>query len=185
MELGDIPYKSLFMLQDKNPSWRKQPNLPQAMKECLHHWEDNNEVPAGNERCNCCLETTNNRMRAHCMRCRMTVFPMCSKFILGRKIPIRTQNIAPYDSKDSLINELLGYINYLLAENARLKDQILEKELVEDMSRLWTFVHSSMDICPFFYGHLYMSRLWTLVREVDSWKDSNCVAIIFFEVCLF
>jgi hypothetical protein len=49
---------------------------------------------------------------------------------------IKTQNLAPYDSKDELINELLSYVQYLLEENARLRNQLWENELVSDFREL-------------------------------------------------
>ncbi|KAJ1704482.1 hypothetical protein LUZ63_004261 [Rhynchospora breviuscula] len=114
------------MMQAEQLSWRVHIQLPNNQKDCPHEWKDNDSAPAGHERCSMCKELTTESTRAHCENCRLTVYPMCSRFRLDRRIRAKVQPIAPYDSKDQLINELMSYVQYLLAENAKLKQQLFE-----------------------------------------------------------
>ncbi|KAJ3704597.1 hypothetical protein LUZ61_008302 [Rhynchospora tenuis] len=76
-------------------------------------------------------------MRSHCGSCKITVCPMCSRFELGRKLVIQRSTIH-HDSKDNLINELVEYTRFLLAENQQLKERIEELELVQSLASLPT-----------------------------------------------
>ncbi|KAJ3705006.1 hypothetical protein LUZ61_008711 [Rhynchospora tenuis] len=132
--IENLPYESAFMLNTTS-SWRYIVPLPEEMKNCVHEWEDNSPIPAEHIRCKICKDVTNQKMRAHCVRCFLTVCPMCSRFQLGRQLIIQKSTLQ-YDSKDALIRELVEYANFLLAENQRLKERILELELSTEMKEL-------------------------------------------------
>ncbi|KAJ4782008.1 polyprotein, partial [Rhynchospora pubera] len=125
--INDLPFgEQSFMMQAEQLSWRSYIQLPEDQKDCPHDWKDNDSVPTGHEKCSMCKEMTTESTRAYCKNCRLTVCPMCSRFRLGRRIRTKVQPIAPYDSKDQLINELMSYVQYLLAENGKLKQQLFE-----------------------------------------------------------
>ncbi|KAJ3705794.1 hypothetical protein LUZ61_009499 [Rhynchospora tenuis] len=132
--IENLPYESAFMLNTTS-SWRYIVPLPEEMKNCVHEWEDNSPIPAEHIRCKICKDVTNQKMRAHCVRCFLTVCPMCSRFQLGRQLIIQKSTLQ-YDSKDALIRELVEYTNFLLTENQRLKERILELELSTEMKEL-------------------------------------------------
>ncbi|KAJ3705004.1 hypothetical protein LUZ61_008709 [Rhynchospora tenuis] len=132
--IENLPYESAFMLNTTS-SWRYIVPLPEEMKNCVHEWEDNSPIPAEHIRCKICKDVTNQKMRAHCVRCFLTVCPMCSRFQLRRQLIIQKSTLQ-YDSKDALIRELVEYANFLLAENQRLKERILELELSTEMKEL-------------------------------------------------
>ncbi|KAJ3706170.1 hypothetical protein LUZ61_009875 [Rhynchospora tenuis] len=132
--IENLPYESAFMLNTTS-SWRYIVPLPEEMKNCVHEWEDNSPIPTEHIRCKICKDVTNQKMRAHCVRCFLTVCPMCSRFQLGRQLIIQKSTLQ-YDSKDALIRELVEYTNFLLTENQRLKEKILELELSTEMKEL-------------------------------------------------
>ncbi|KAJ1697303.1 hypothetical protein LUZ63_005815 [Rhynchospora breviuscula] len=132
--IGEMPYETAMMMTNE-VSWRVAVSLPQEVENCAHQWEDNGPVAQEFMRCLFCKEQTNPRMRAHCSLCHLTVCPMCSRFNLGRKIIIQRSK-PQYDSKDTLINELIGYTNFLLAENQRLKEMIEELEMGKDLGEM-------------------------------------------------
>ncbi|KAJ1689262.1 hypothetical protein LUZ63_013417 [Rhynchospora breviuscula] len=133
--IGEMPYETAMMMTNEEVSWRVAVSLPQEVKNCAHQWEDNGPVAQEFMRCMFCKEQTNPRMRAHCSPCHLTVCPMCSRFNLGRKIIIQRSK-PQYDSNDTLINELIGYTNFLLAENQRLKAMIEELEMGNDLDKM-------------------------------------------------
>ncbi|KAJ1704193.1 hypothetical protein LUZ63_003972 [Rhynchospora breviuscula] len=133
--IGEMPYETAMMMTNEEVSWRVAVSLPQEVKNCAHQWEDNGPVAQEFMRCSLCKEQTNPRMRAHCSLCHLTVCPMCSRFNLGRRIIIQRSK-PQYDSKDILINELIGYTNFLLAENQRLKERIEELEMGKDLGEM-------------------------------------------------
>ncbi|KAJ1698241.1 hypothetical protein LUZ63_006753 [Rhynchospora breviuscula] len=133
--IGEMPYETAMVMTNKEVSWRVAVSLPQEVENCAHQWKDNGPVTQEFMRCLFCKEQTNPRMRAHCSLCHLTVCPMCSRFNLGRKIIIQRSK-PQYDSKDTLINELIGYTNFLLAENQRLKERIEELEMGKDLGEM-------------------------------------------------
>ncbi|KAJ1685823.1 hypothetical protein LUZ63_017213 [Rhynchospora breviuscula] len=133
--IGEMPYETAMMMTNKEVSWRVAVSLPQEVENCAHQWEDNGPVAQEFMKCLVCKEQTNPRMRAHCSLCHLTVCPMCSRFNLGRKLIIQRSK-PQYDSKDTLINELIGYTNFLLAENQRLKERIEELEMGKDLGEM-------------------------------------------------
>ncbi|KAJ3698966.1 hypothetical protein LUZ61_002671 [Rhynchospora tenuis] len=134
--LSEVPYENILMMTTSvNPesgTWRVVKQLPQNMKDCRHQWEDNQPVPADYIRCWFCKELTNPNMRAHCSFCKITVCPMCSRFELGRKLVIRRSTLH-HDNKDKLIEELIDYTKFLLAENQQLKERLEGLELERDL----------------------------------------------------
>ncbi|KAJ4765223.1 polyprotein [Rhynchospora pubera] len=125
--INDLPFgEQLLMIQAEQLSWQSYIQLPEDQRDCPHDWQDNDSVLTGHEKCSMCKEMTTESTRAYCKNCRLTVCPMCSRFRLGRRIRAKVQPIAPYDSKDQLINELMSYVQYLLAENGKLKQQLFE-----------------------------------------------------------
>ncbi|KAJ4779248.1 polyprotein [Rhynchospora pubera] len=134
--LNEVPYETALMMSTNEEfSWRVAVKIPQNQEICQHQWEDNQPVPQDHTRCSFCKELTNQRMRAHCGICQLTVCPMCSRFRLGRKLVIQKSTLH-YDNKDNLINELIGYTNFLVAENSKLKERIEELELAQEMAKL-------------------------------------------------
>ncbi|KAJ4773202.1 polyprotein [Rhynchospora pubera] len=120
--INEVPYETAMMITSEEISWRVVTSVPQEIQNCAHQWEDNSPVAQEFMRCLFCKEQTNPRMRAHCSICHLTVCPMCSRFNLGRRLTIQRSNLQ-YDNKDTLINELIGYTNFLLVENQRLKEK--------------------------------------------------------------
>ncbi|KAJ4791359.1 polyprotein [Rhynchospora pubera] len=133
--INEVPYETAMMITSEEISWRVVTSVPQEIQNCAHHWEDNSPVAQEFMRCLFCKEQTNPRMRAHCSICHLTVCPMCSRFNLGRRLTIQRSNLQ-YDNKDTLINELIGYTNFLLAENQRLKERIEELEMGKDLDEM-------------------------------------------------
>ncbi|KAJ4730477.1 polyprotein, partial [Rhynchospora pubera] len=133
--INEVPYETAMMITNEEISWRVVISVPQEIQNCAHQWEDNSPVAQEFMKCLFCKEQTNPRMRAHCSICRLTVCPMCSRFNLGRRITIQKSN-PQYDNKDTLINELMGYTNFLLAENQRLKERIEELEMGKDRDEM-------------------------------------------------
>ncbi|KAJ4816125.1 polyprotein [Rhynchospora pubera] len=133
--INEVPYETAMMITNEEISWRVVISVPQEIQNCAHQWEDNSPVAQEFMKCLFCKEQTNPRMRAHCNICRLTVCPMCSRFNLGRRITIQKSN-PQYDNKDTLINELMGYTNFLLAENQRLKERIEELEMGKDRDEM-------------------------------------------------
>ncbi|KAJ4748510.1 polyprotein [Rhynchospora pubera] len=133
--INEVPYETAMMIMSEEISWRVVTSVPQEIQNCAHQWEDNSPVAQEFMRCLFCKEQTNSRMRAHCSICHLTVCPMCSKFNLGRMLTIQRSNLQ-YDNKDTLINELIGYTNFLLAENQRLKERIEELEMGKDLDEM-------------------------------------------------
>jgi hypothetical protein len=136
--LKDLPFEEIYMMTTSVPKlkWRSHPNLPEQFQLCTHEWEDNSTVPPNKEKCVCCKEITNRNMRANCKVCQETVCPMCSRFVLGRKIQKKAQSIRAYDGKDELIKELLEYTQYLLMKNEKLEEQLQTLQLQEDARSL-------------------------------------------------
>ncbi|KAJ1696695.1 hypothetical protein LUZ63_005207 [Rhynchospora breviuscula] len=130
--INEVPYETAMMMTNEEISWRVVISVPQEIQNCAHQWEDNSPVAQEFMRCLFCKEQTNPRMRAHCSLCHLTVCPMRSRFNLGRRLLIQRSNLQ-YDNKDTLINELIGYANFLLAENQRLKERIEELEMEKDL----------------------------------------------------
>ncbi|KAJ4778498.1 polyprotein [Rhynchospora pubera] len=133
--INEVPYETTMMITSEEISWRVVTSVPQEIQNCAHQWEDNSPVAQEFMRCLFCKEQTNPRMRAHCSICHLTVCPMCSRFNLGRRLTIQRSNLQ-YDNKDTLINELIGYTNFLLAENQRLKERIEELEMGKDLDEM-------------------------------------------------
>ncbi|KAJ4798521.1 polyprotein [Rhynchospora pubera] len=133
--INEVPYETAMMIMSEEISWRVVTSVPQEIQNCAHQWEDNSPVAQEFMRCLFCKEQTNPRMRAHCSICHLTVCPMCSRFNLGRRLTIQRSNLQ-YDNKDTLINELIGYTNFLLAENQRLKERIEELEMGKDLDEM-------------------------------------------------
>ncbi|KAJ4731119.1 polyprotein [Rhynchospora pubera] len=133
--INEVPYETAMMITSLEISWRVVTSVPQEIQNCAHQWEDNSPVAQEFMRCLFCKEQTNPRMRAHCSICHLTVCPMCSRFNLGRRLTIQRSNLK-YDNKDTLINELIGYTNFLLAENQRLKERIEELEMGKDLDEM-------------------------------------------------
>ncbi|KAJ1685927.1 hypothetical protein LUZ63_017317 [Rhynchospora breviuscula] len=133
--INEVPYETVMMMTNEEISWRVTIPVPQEIKNCTHQWEDNGPVAQEFIRCLFCKKQTNPRMRAHCSWCHLTVCPMCSRFNLGRRLIIQRSK-PQYDNKDTLINELMGYTNFLLAENQRLKERIEELEMGKDLSEM-------------------------------------------------
>ncbi|KAJ4775064.1 polyprotein [Rhynchospora pubera] len=133
--INEVPYETAMMITSEEISWRVVTSVPQEIQNCAHQWEDNSPVAQEFMRCLFCKEQTNPRMRAHCSICHLTVCPMCSRFNLGRRLTIQRSNLQ-YDNKDTLINELIGYTNFLLAENQRLKERIEELEMGKDLDEM-------------------------------------------------
>ncbi|KAJ4784015.1 polyprotein [Rhynchospora pubera] len=133
--INEVPYETAMMISSEEISWRVITSVPQEIQNCAHQWEDNSPVAQEFMRCLFCKEQTNPRMRAHCSLCYLTVCPMCSRFNLGRRLTIQRSNLQ-YDNKDTLINELIGYTNFLLAENQRLKERIEELEMGKDLDEM-------------------------------------------------
>ncbi|KAJ4755548.1 polyprotein [Rhynchospora pubera] len=133
--INEVPYETAMMITSEEISWRVVTSVPQEIQNCAHQWEDNSPVAQEFMRCLFCKEQTNPRMRAHCSLCHLTVCPMCSRFNLGRRLTIQRSNLQ-YDNKDTLINELIGYTNFLLAENQRLKERIEELEMGKDLDEM-------------------------------------------------
>ncbi|KAJ4746297.1 polyprotein [Rhynchospora pubera] len=133
--INEVPYETAMMISSEEISWRVITSVPQEIQNCAHRWEDNSPVAQEFMRCLFCKEQTNPRMRAHCSLCHLTVCPMCSRFNLGRRLTIQRSNLQ-YDNKDTLINELIGYTNFLLAENQRLKERIEELEMGKDLDEM-------------------------------------------------
>jgi len=131
MNLNDLPYENIYMMQSENFSWRKMVKLSLIQETCAHQWEDNGQVAQEHMRCSFCKEQTNQSMRAHCRICKITTCPMCSRFQLGRKLIIRKATTPQYDNKDHLINELIEYTRFLLAENQKLKEKLETYEIQE------------------------------------------------------
>ncbi|KAJ8466184.1 hypothetical protein OPV22_028736 [Ensete ventricosum] len=67
-------------------------------------------------------------MRLHCIKCKVTSCPLCSKFYLNEEIKPTPPEGPTFRGKDEFIKELLNYITYLLAENQRL-EKCLEDQL--------------------------------------------------------
>ncbi|KAJ4793648.1 polyprotein [Rhynchospora pubera] len=133
--INEVPYETAMMITSEEISWRVVTSVPQEIQNCAHQWEDNSPVAQEFMRCLFCKEQTNPRIRAHCSICHLTVCPMCSRFNLGRRLTIQRSNLQ-YDNKDTLINELIGYTNFLLAENQRLKERIEELEMGKDLDEM-------------------------------------------------
>ncbi|KAJ4791883.1 polyprotein [Rhynchospora pubera] len=133
--INEVPYETAMMITSEEISWRVVTSVPQEIQNCAHQWEDNSPVAQEFMRCLFCKEQTNPRMGAHCSLCHLTVCPMCSRFNLGRRLTIQKSNLQ-YDNKDTLINELIGYTNFLLAENQRLKERIEELEMGKDLDEM-------------------------------------------------
>ncbi|KAJ4795173.1 polyprotein [Rhynchospora pubera] len=133
--INEVPYETAMMITSEEISWRVVTLVPQEIQNCGHQWEDNSPVAQEFMRCLFCKEQTNPRMRAHCSLCHLTVCPMCSRFNLERRLTIQRSNLQ-YDNKDTLINELIGYTNFLLAENQRLKERIEELEMGKDLDEM-------------------------------------------------
>ncbi|KAJ4812318.1 polyprotein [Rhynchospora pubera] len=133
--INEVPYETSMMITNEEISWRVVISVPQEIQNCAHQWEDNSPVAQEFMKCLFCKEQTNPRMRAHCSICHLTVCPMCSRFNLGRRLTIQKSN-PQYDNKDTLINELMGYTNFLLAENQRLKERIEELEMGKDRDEM-------------------------------------------------
>ncbi|KAJ4792967.1 polyprotein [Rhynchospora pubera] len=133
--INEVPYETAMMITSEEILWRVVTSVPQEIQNCAHQWEDNSPVAQEFMRCLFCKEQTNPRMRAHCSICHLTVCPMCSRFNLGRRLTIQRSNLQ-YDNKDTLINELIGYTNFLLAENQRLKEKIEELEMGKDLDEM-------------------------------------------------
>ncbi|KAJ4755035.1 polyprotein [Rhynchospora pubera] len=133
--INEVPYETTIMITNEEISWRVVISVPQEIQNCAHQWEDNSPVAQEFMKCLFCKEQTNPRMREHCSICRLTVCPMCSRFNLGRRLTIQKSN-PHYDNKDTLINEMMGYTNFLLAENQRLKERIEELEMGKDRDKM-------------------------------------------------
>ncbi|KAJ4790953.1 polyprotein [Rhynchospora pubera] len=133
--INEVPYETAMMITSEEISWRVVTSVPQEIQNCAHQWEDNSPVAQEFMRCLFCKEQTNPRMRAHCSSCHLTICPMCSRFNMGRRLTIQRSNLQ-YDNKDTLINELIGYTNFLLAENQRLKERIEELEMGKDLDEM-------------------------------------------------
>ena len=110
-------------------SWQPPVELSEKQKNCPHEWQFNEDVPQGSEQCTFCKFMTNPNMRIHCALCLITGCPMCSNFYIKIKVNPKTQGPKVFTGKDTLIRELLQYIDYLLAENERLQKQVDELKL--------------------------------------------------------
>ncbi|KAG6472962.1 hypothetical protein ZIOFF_070442 [Zingiber officinale] len=61
-------------------------------------------------------------MRIHCITCRMTACPSCSKYYLRKTIQYKeTPMIPPYQKQDDIIRELLDYTQHLQANLTKQK----------------------------------------------------------------
>ncbi|KAJ8466186.1 hypothetical protein OPV22_028738 [Ensete ventricosum] len=127
--LATLPYEeTFFVLGEANCGWRKQIQLPRKQEECIHNWLRNTEIEFIYKRCSFCKEETTIRMWRHCIKCKVTSCPLCSKFYLNEEIKPAPLEGPTFRGKDDFIKELLNYITYLLAENQRL-EKCLEDQL--------------------------------------------------------
>ena len=134
--IESYPYEEAFMLTVS--SWRPQVELTDAQKNCHHLWQHNDIVPTGKERCTFCKFLTVRNMRIFCGNCEITACPMCAKHYVKEKVKPVQSSLKVFSRKDSLIKELLQYIDYLQAENERLQKQVskLNTQLEETEQQL-------------------------------------------------
>ncbi|KAG6468447.1 hypothetical protein ZIOFF_073132 [Zingiber officinale] len=132
------------MMGDEHCGWRSQVFVGDTMKNCQHNWQENSVIPEAKYLyCTFCKMITTDTMRIHCLTCKMTSCPSCSKYYLHKTIPMKKQlSIPPYQKQDDIIKELLDYTQHLQAtlNNTKGKSILLDTVIDSDDDILPSFV---------------------------------------------
>lgn len=110
------------MLIGEPSGWQVQINIPEEQAYCEHSWEKNQEISTTHIRCSFCGQQTTQRARAHCKKCRLTTCTLCADYYLKMDVEVAPQPPTRFQ-EGNLVNELISYIDYLLAENRRLQNE--------------------------------------------------------------
>ncbi|KAG6510754.1 hypothetical protein ZIOFF_028790 [Zingiber officinale] len=142
--LDDLQWETTFMMGDEHCGWRSQVFVGDTMKNCQHNWQENSIIPEAKYLyCTFCKMITTDAMRIHCLTCKMTSCPSCSKYYLHKIIPMKKQlSIPPYQKQDEIIKELLDYTQHLHAtlNNTKGKAILLDTTTDSDDDVLPSFV---------------------------------------------
>lgn len=144
---GILP-EALFVLIGEPSGWQVQVDILEEQARCEHNWIINQELGTIYIKCRFCGQQTTQRARAHCSKCRLTTCTICAEHYLAMTVEVAPQPPTPFHG-GNLVNELIEYIDFLLAENRRLQaeierlrkktnteEEVLEKELMKEMREL-------------------------------------------------
>ncbi|ABR01170.1 hypothetical protein [Lucky bamboo bacilliform virus] len=117
--LSDLPFlEGSFMLKE-TVSWRPTVSLPANQANCQHLWEDNSQS-TGHSWCTYCKAPTSVLYRTKCTLCLLLCCPYCALHFHQHRV---RKERPPVEAPEQLIQNLIGYIDSLLKENERLKEE--------------------------------------------------------------